>query len=69
MNDHTVELKALRAYPAQGFEQTKSGWTNSTFLAEVEKGITAATEGRLLDHHELKAIWEAKRLKISELPK
>jgi len=31
------------------------------FIHEVEKGIKAADEGRLLDHADLKAYWEAKR--------
>ena len=31
------------------------------FINEVAKGVTAAAEGRLIDHSELKAKWEAKR--------
>lgn len=31
------------------------------FTLEVEKGIAAADEGKLVDHKDLKAKWEAKR--------
>ena len=31
------------------------------FTQEVAKGLAAADEGRLIDHSELKAKWEAKR--------
>lgn len=31
------------------------------FIREVEKGIKAADEGRLIDHVDVKAKWEAKR--------
>lgn len=31
------------------------------FLLEVEKGVKAAEEGRLTDHKDIKAKWEAKR--------
>jgi predicted transcriptional regulator len=31
------------------------------FIREVEKGVSAADQGRLVDHAELKAKWEAKR--------
>ena len=31
------------------------------FTQEVAKGVAAADEGRLIDHRELKAKWEAKR--------
>ncbi len=31
------------------------------FIHEVEKGIQAADEGRLVDHADVKAKWEAKR--------
>jgi len=31
------------------------------FIHEVEKGIKAADEGRLLNHSDIKARWEAKR--------
>lgn len=31
------------------------------FINEVEKGVKAADEGRLLDHADVKAKWEAKR--------
>ncbi|MGV8838279.1 CopG family ribbon-helix-helix protein, partial [Cellvibrio sp.] len=31
------------------------------FLLEVEKGVRAAEEGRLIDHKDIKATWEAKR--------
>jgi predicted transcriptional regulator len=31
------------------------------FLLEVEKGLRAADEGRLMDHKDIKAKWEAKR--------
>lgn len=31
------------------------------FIREVEKGVKAADEGRLVDHADLKAKWEAKR--------
>ena len=31
------------------------------FINEVAKGVTAAAEGRLIDHSDLKAKWEAKR--------
>ena len=31
------------------------------FSLEVEKGLAAADEGRLLDHADVKAKWEAKR--------
>jgi len=31
------------------------------FILEVEKGVGAADEGRLVDHKDLKSKWEAKR--------
>lgn len=31
------------------------------FIREVEKGVKAADEGRLLDHADVKAKWNAKR--------
>jgi len=31
------------------------------FIREVEQGIKAADEGRLIDHADVKAKWEAKR--------
>ena len=31
------------------------------FTQELAKGVAAADEGRLIDHRELKAKWEAKR--------
>jgi predicted transcriptional regulator len=31
------------------------------FISEVEKGIQAADEGRLVDHVDVKSKWEAKR--------
>ncbi len=31
------------------------------FIQEVEKGVKAADEGRLIDHPDIKAKWEAKR--------
>jgi predicted transcriptional regulator len=31
------------------------------FISEVEKGIQAADEGRLVDHADVKSKWEAKR--------
>lgn len=31
------------------------------FIREVEKGVKAADEGRLLDHADVKAKWEARR--------
>ncbi|NKX34387.1 ribbon-helix-helix protein, CopG family [Alteromonadaceae bacterium A_SAG3] len=31
------------------------------FIQEVEKGVKAADEGRLTDHNNLKAKWEARR--------
>lgn len=31
------------------------------FIREVEKGVKAADEGRLVDHADVKAKWEAKR--------
>jgi predicted transcriptional regulator len=31
------------------------------FIREVEKGLEAADEGRLIDHADVKAKWEAKR--------
>ncbi len=31
------------------------------FIREIEKGIQAADEGRLIDHSRVKAKWEAKR--------
>jgi len=31
------------------------------FIREVEKGMKAADEGRLVDHADVKAQWEAKR--------
>ena len=31
------------------------------FIQEVEKGVTAADEGRLIDHSDINAKWEAKR--------
>ena len=65
MVDQKAKLEALCAHLAQGFEQAKSGqfvedFSMDSFIAEIDKGITAADEGRLLDHHELKAIWLAK---------
>ncbi len=31
------------------------------FIREVEKGVSAADQGQLVEHAELKAKWEAKR--------
>ena len=31
------------------------------FISEVEKGIQAADEGRLMDHVDVKSKWEARR--------
>ena len=31
------------------------------FIREVEKGVKAADEGRLIDHADVKAKWETKR--------
>ncbi len=31
------------------------------FIREVEKGVKAAGDGRLIDHADVKAKWEAKR--------
>ena len=31
------------------------------FIQQVEKGIVAADDGRLVDHADIKAKWEAKR--------
>ena len=31
------------------------------FISEIDKGIQSADEGRLLDHDDVKARWEAKR--------
>jgi predicted transcriptional regulator len=31
------------------------------FIGEVEKGIQAAEEGRLIDHSDVKSRWEARR--------
>lgn len=31
------------------------------FIHEVEKGVKAADDGRLIDHEDIKAKWEAKR--------
>jgi len=31
------------------------------FIREVEKGVKAADEGRLIDHADIKAKWDAKR--------
>lgn len=31
------------------------------FINEVEKGVKAADEGRLIDHEDVKAKWQAKR--------
>ncbi len=31
------------------------------FIREVEKGVKAADEGRLIDHENMRAKWEAKR--------
>lgn len=31
------------------------------FTREVEKGIRAADDGRLIDHAEVRTLWEAKR--------
>ena len=31
------------------------------FIREVEKGVKAADEGRLIDHADVKAKWEARR--------
>lgn len=36
---------------------TREQW----FVQQVEKGIEAADEGRLVDHADIKAKWEAKR--------
>lgn len=35
---------------------------NEWFVLEVEKGVKAADEGRLLDHSDIKAKWEARRV-------
>jgi predicted transcriptional regulator len=37
------------------------------FIREVEKGAKAADEGRLLDHEDMRAKWEAKRHSSNEL--
>jgi len=44
---------------AQAIKQyvTREEW----FIREVEKGVKAADEGRLIDHADVKAKWEAKR--------
>jgi len=44
---------------AQAIKQyvTREEW----FIREVEKGVKAADEGRLMDHGDVKAKWEAKR--------
>jgi predicted transcriptional regulator len=36
---------------------TREEW----FIHEVEKGVKAADEGRLVDHADIKSKWEAKR--------
>lgn len=43
--------KAIKQYVA------RETW----FLDEVEKGVKAADEGRLIDHADIKAKWEGKR--------
>ena len=43
---------------AEAFKQyvTREEW----FLLEVEKGVKATEEGRLIDHKDIKAKWKAK---------
>jgi hypothetical protein len=65
MADQKAKLKALRAHLAQGFEQAKSGqfvegFSMDSLIDEIEKGVTTTDAGRLLDHHKIKAAWEAK---------
>ncbi len=43
--------EAIKQYVARG------EW----FIREVGKGVKAADEGRLIDHTDIKAKWEAKR--------
>jgi len=63
--------QALRAYLAQGFDVLKTNHclelSSAEFIYEVEKGIAAVDEHRLVDHHKLKSIWEAKRARITEI--
>ena len=47
------KLCVLTTFPAFAREE----W----FIQEVEKGVKAADEGRLTDHTDVKAKWEAKR--------
>lgn len=46
----------LMAYAIKQFVE-REDW----FIREVEKGVNAADQGKLVDHAELKAKWEAKR--------
>lgn len=46
----------LMAYAIKQFVE-REDW----FIREVEKGVNAADQGKLVDHSDLKAKWEAKR--------
>lgn len=46
----------LMAYAIKQFVE-REDW----FIHEVEKGVAAADQGKLVDHVELKAKWETKR--------
>jgi predicted transcriptional regulator len=46
----------LMAYAIKQFVE-REDW----FIREVEKGVSAAEQGQLVDHSDLKAKWEAKR--------
>jgi hypothetical protein len=63
--------QALRACLAQGFEPIKADqylhFSSDEFIDEVKKGIAAVDENRLVEHHKLKSIWEAKRAQITEI--
>ncbi len=71
MADQEAKLEALRVHLAQGFKQAKSGqfvegFSIDSVIDEIEKGVAAADERRLQNHHEIKAIWTAKLTKIEE---
>ncbi len=65
-----AKVKALRVSSTQGFKQLQADpclkFSPAEFIYEVEKGIAAADEQRLVDHQNLKAIWETKRTQIGE---
>ncbi len=65
------KAKALRVYSAQSSKPLKADQclrlSAAEFIDEVEKGIAAADEHRLVDHQKLKALWEARRVQITEI--